>query len=102
MRKKEPKINRETYRFLRKGKTPKHLQKVQRLVALSPEMHERIRRLAVSKRVPFSTALEIMLGTKEAMDMSNIDRTGWKERLRCAAPSKSVMALEGRIGRGKH
>jgi len=73
-----PKIDPKKYRFVpSRVADPKNKEKVAKKVLLMPQTHNRIHKLACSKGISFSSALELMLDTEEAKTLAPAQVNDW-------------------------
>jgi len=73
-----PKIDPKKFKFVpRKVADPMNKEKVAKKVLLMPQTHNRIHKLACSKGISFSSALELMLDTEEAKTLAPAQVNDW-------------------------
>lgn len=73
-----PKIDPKKYRFVpSRVADPMNKEKVAKKVLLMPQTHNRIHKLACSKGISFSSALELMLDTEEAKTLAPAQVNDW-------------------------
>ncbi len=73
-----PKIDPKKFKFVpRKAADPMNKEKVSKKVFLMPQTHNRIHKLACSKGISFSSALELMLDTEEAKTLAPAQVNDW-------------------------
>jgi len=73
-----PKIDPKKFKFVpRKVTDPMNKEKVSKKVLLMPQTHNRIHKLACSKGISFSSALELMLDTEEAKTLAPAQVNDW-------------------------
>lgn len=73
-----PKIDPKKFRFVpRAVADPINKEKIGKKVMLRPETHRRIHKLACSRGISFSSALELMLDTEEAKTLAPTQVNDW-------------------------
>ena len=77
-----PKIDPKKYRFVpRMVADPINKEKVAKKVLLMPQTHNRIHKLACSRGISFSKALELMLDTEEARKLAPVEVNTWIKKV---------------------
>ncbi len=73
-----PKIDPNKFKFVpRRVVDPINKEKIGKKVMLLPETHRRIHKLACSRGISFSSALELMLDTEEAKTLAPYQVNDW-------------------------